>query len=130
MKCTCALKKQDRNVQACHCQMQTSSLDFDPAAARSIKRAIKACNSLLVISGKLQKTIPKPALIFSDNFPGQGSWFARSGVKNLRRAGPWNARGCYGEATMAEPTCIPGHLSCKSLPITPQISHSDLTLSP
>lgn len=57
-------------MQGCHCQMQTSSLDFDPAAARSIKRAIKAGNSLLVISGKLQKIIPKPALIFSDNFPG------------------------------------------------------------
>lgn len=75
-------------MQACHCQMQTSSLDFDPAAARSIKRAIKAGNSLLVISGKLQKTIPKPALIFSDNLPGQTVGLKRAGIKNLCQAWP------------------------------------------
>lgn len=75
-------------MQACHCQMQTSSLDFDPAAAGSIKRAIKAGNSLLVISGKLQKTIPKPELIFSDNFSGQAACLERTTLKTSAKTSP------------------------------------------
>ena len=110
-------------MQACHCQMQTSSLDFDPAAERSIKRAIKAGNSLLVISGKLQKTIPKPALIFSDNL-GQLVWKEQA-LKTSAKPAPRNGTskdavpGTARQATIADPTCVPDAWAEKSLPLNP-----------
>lgn len=101
--------------------MQTSSLDFDPAAARSIKRAIKAGNSLLVISGKLQKIIPKPALIFSDNFPGWAACLEEVALKTSAKPAPRNGTSkdaapvAVNKKPVSEQTCIPGHLSYKSL---------------
>ena len=99
-------------MQACHCQMQTSSLDFDPAAARYIKRAIRSGNSVLVILGKFQKTIPKPALIFSDNFPGRTVGLERVALKTSVKPAPRN-----GTAKDALPVAVKERPQLQSRPV-------------
>jgi hypothetical protein len=53
----------------------------------------------LVISGKLQKTIPKPVLIFSDNFPGQAVCLRRVALKT-------SAKPAFQNGTSKDAACL------------------------